>query len=325
MLTEDHLPPLRSDLPSAATVTNSIPAVATRIRSRFHLPEWALFLLFVGPNLLLFAIFTYWPLLYSFWLSTRRWDMISPVKKPVGLDNYDYLWHSETFRTVLWNTLVFTIGTVGGSMVLGLLVALLLHQKLRGRIVGRAIVFMPTLLSGAAIGIVWVYIFDPRYGLIRTVLNPLGIDSPNWLRDTTWALPALIIVYIWKNLGFAAIIYLAGLQGIPRDLIEAATLDGAGVWGRFKAVTLPMLSPITFFLVITSILNSFQAFDIISVMTQGGPVDATNTLVYYIYDEGFVAFNAGRASAAAVVLFVLMLAVTITQMRLQERNVHYGG
>lgn len=325
MLTEDHLPPLRSDLPSAATVTNSIPAVATRIRSRFHLPEWALFLLFVGPNLLLFAIFTYWPLLYSFWLSTRRWDMISPVKKPVGLDNYDYLWHSETFRTVLWNTLVFTIGTVGGSMVLGLLVALLLHQKLRGRIVGRAIVFMPTLLSGAAIGIVWVYIFDPRYGLIRTVLNPLGIDSPNWLRDTTWALPALIIVYIWKNLGFAAIIYLAGLQGIPRDLIEAATLDGAGVWGRFKAVTLPMLSPITFFLVITSILNSFQAFDIISVMTQGGPVDATNTLVYYIYDEGFVAFNAGRASASAVVLFVLMLAVTITQMRLQERNVHYGG
>ncbi len=325
MLTEDHLPPLRSDLPSASTVTNSIPAVATRIRSRFHLPEWALFLLFVGPNLLLFAIFTYWPLLYSFWLSTRRWDMISPVKKPVGLDNYDYLWHSETFRTVLWNTLVFTIGAVGGSMVLGLLVALLLHQKLRGRIVGRAIVFMPTLLSGAAIGIVWVYIFDPRYGLIRTVLNPLGIDSPNWLRDTTWALPALIIVYIWKNLGFAAIIYLAGLQGIPRDLIEAATLDGAGVWGRFKAVTLPMLSPITFFLVITSILNSFQAFDIISVMTQGGPVDATNTLVYYIYDEGFVAFNAGRASASAVVLFVLMLAVTITQMRLQERNVHYGG
>jgi multiple sugar transport system permease protein/sn-glycerol 3-phosphate transport system permease protein len=302
------------------TVADSIRAVKRKASS-----EWLLFLLFVGPNLILFGIFTYWPLIYSFYLSTVRWDMLAPRKRPVGLGNYEYLLHNETFHKVMWNSLFFTVGAVGGSMLLGLLAALLLNQKLRGRNTARAIVFMPTLLSGAAIGIVWVYIFDPRYGLMRTVLSLVGLGSPNWLRDTSWALPAIIIVYIWKNLGFAAIIYLAGLQGIPKDLYEAARVDGAGPFWRFRSVTMPMLSPITFFLVITSILNSFQAFDIIRVMTQGGPIDATNTLIYYVYDEGFVAFNAGRASAAAVVLFVIMLAITLVQLRYQERRVHYGG
>lgn len=287
--------------------------------------EWILFLLFVAPNLILFAIFTYWPLFYSFYLSTVRWDLISPRKKDVGLDNFRYLWENDGFHQVLKNTFWFTFGAVGGSMLLGLLAALLLNQKLRGRDAARAVVFMPTLLSGAAIGIVWVYIFDPRYGLMRSLLDLIGLNSPNWLRDTTWALPAIIIVYIWKNLGFAAVIYLAGLQAIPKDLYEAARVDGAGVFWRFWSVTLPMLSPISFFLVITSILNSFQAFDIIRVMTRGGPVDATNTLIYYIYDEGFVAFNVGRASAAAVVLFVIMLVITLFQLRFQERRVHYGG
>ena len=151
-----------------------LPTVADTIRAvkRKSSSEWLLFLLFVGPNLILFGIFTYWPLIYSFYLSTVRWDLISPRKKPVGLANYEYLWNSDTFRTVMWNSVVFTVGAVGGSMLLGLLSALLLNQKLRGRDTARAIVFMPTLLSGAAIGIVWVYIFDPRYGLMRTILSP---------------------------------------------------------------------------------------------------------------------------------------------------------
>jgi multiple sugar transport system permease protein/sn-glycerol 3-phosphate transport system permease protein len=137
-------------------------------------------------------------------------------------------------------------------------------------------------------------------------------------------MPAIIIVYIWKNVGFTTVIYLAGLQAIPRDLYEAARVDGAGPGWRFRSVTLPMLSPITFFLVVTSILNSFQAFDIINVMTRGGPVDATNNLIYYVYQQGFVAFNAGRAAAASIVLFVIMLIITLLQLRYSERRVHYG-
>jgi multiple sugar transport system permease protein/sn-glycerol 3-phosphate transport system permease protein len=137
-------------------------------------------------------------------------------------------------------------------------------------------------------------------------------------------MPAIIIVYVWKNLGFAAVIFLAGLQAIPRDLYDAAKIDGANMWWRFRSVTLPMLSPITFFLLVTSILNTFQAFDIIRVMTQGGPVDSTNTLIYYVYEQGFVALNAGRSAAASLVLFVLMMIITLVQLRFSERRVHYG-
>ncbi|MGH2531921.1 MAG: carbohydrate ABC transporter permease [Thermomicrobiales bacterium] len=310
-------------LPAAADAAHVQP-YATGQRKPWH-AEWLLFLLFIGPNLTLFSVFTYWPLIYSGYLSMVRWDMISPTKVWVGLDNYSYLLTDDTFMTVLKNTFVFTAGAVGGSLLIGLFAALLLNQPLRFRDGARAVVFAPTLLSGAAIAIVWVYIFDPRYGLMRQLLDPLSIPSPTWLRDPVWAMVAVIIVYIWKNLGFAAVIFLAGLQAIPKDLYEAAKVDGASVFNRFWNVTLPMLSPISFFLLVTSILNTFQAFDIIQVMTAGGPVDATNTLIYYTYEQGFVAFNAGRAAAASMILFVVMLAVTLIQLRYAERKVHYGG
>jgi ABC-type sugar transport system permease subunit len=286
--------------------------------------EWLLFLLFVGPNLLLFGIFSFWPMIQNAYLSTVRWDMISPVKIGVGLANYRYLYADSTFRTVLWNSLYFTVGAVGGSLVLGLAAALLLNQPLRGRDGARAVLFAPTLLSGAAIGIVWVYVFDPRFGLLERFLSFAGLSSPNWLTDPHWAMPAVIIVYVWKNVGFTTVIYLAGLQAIPKDLYEAARVDGAGALWRFRSVTLPMLSPISFFLIVTSLLNSFQAFDIIRVMTAGGPVDSTNTLIYYVYQEGFIAFNAGRAAAAALILFVIMFAITLIQLRYAEERVHYA-
>ena len=286
--------------------------------------EAILFLLLVGPNLLLFGLFTYWPMIYSGYLSLVRWDLVSPTKTWVGLDNYQYLATNSGFREIMMNTLVFTLGGVGGSLLLGLGIALLLNQPLRGRDGARAVVFAPTLLSGAAISIVWVYMFDPRFGLIAKMLSTFDIRSPVWLNDPNWAMPAVIIVYIWKNLGFAAVIYLAGLQGIPKDLYEAAKVDGAGVFERFRSVTVPMLSPINFFLVVTSILNTFQAFDIISVMTEGGPVNSTSTLIYYVYREGFVNFNVGRASAASLVLFMIMLVITLAQLRYSERRVHYA-
>ncbi len=310
-------------LEKAKSADQAIPVEQAR-RKRPPFSEWLLFLLFIAPNFILFGVFTYWPMIQTAYLSGVRWDMISPTKRWVGADNYRYLWNDDTFRQVLVNSFWFALGAVGGSLVLGLAIAMLLNQKLRFRDFARASVFMPTLLSGAAIGIVWVYIFDPRYGILAGFLKVFGITSPTWLGDPDWALPAVIIVYIWKNVGLAAVIFLAGLQGISRDLYEAATVDGAGRLSRFRNVTLPMLSPIMFFVVVTSILNSFQAFDIINVMTRGGPVDATNILIYYIYEQGFVAFNAGRAGAASMVLFVVMLAITLIQLRVSERKVHYG-
>lgn len=299
-------------------------ASAVRRRSATERREWLLFALLVGPNILLFGIFTYWPLIYNGYLSFVRWDMLAPVKIWVGLGNYRYLFTSADFGRIMWNTLVFTVASVTIACVLGLMIALLLNQPLRGRNGVRGVVFSPVMLSGAAIGIVWIYIFDDRYGLIQTLIHPLGLQSPRWLLDTFWAMPAVIIVNAWKTLGYAVVIYLAGLQAIPRELYEAALVDGAGAWARFRHVTIPGLSPVIFFLLITTVLTGFQSFDIIKVMTDGGPVNATTTLVYYLYQEGFVAFNAGRAGVASVLLFLIMLAFTVVQMRTSERSVHYS-
>ena len=282
------------------------------------------FLLFVGPNLFFFAVFSFWPIIYSVWLELPPLGPDRSGQEFVGLDNYRYLLHDDVFHAVIRNTFVYTVGAVGGTMILGLLVALLLNQPLRFRDGARAVIFAPSLLSGAAISVVWIYMFDPRFGIIARLLALVHIASPSWLSDPAWAMPAMLIVSIWKDLGFATVIFLAGLQAIPRDLYEAAKVDGAGALWRFRSVTLPMLSPIVFFLGVTSILNTFQSFDIIQVMTKGGPVDATNTLIYYVYQQGFVAFNAGRSSAASLVLFVLMLGITLMQVRYGERRVHYG-
>jgi len=286
--------------------------------------ERLLFALLVGPNLFLFGVFTYWPLLFNSYLSFVRWDMLSPVKLWVGLDNYKNLLTSSDFGGILLNTFTFTAGSVALICGVGLMIAMLLNQPLRGRDIARGVIFSPVMLSGAAIGIVWIYIFDPRYGLLDIPIRAMGLRSPNWLLDTAWAMSAVIIVQVWKNVGYAVVIYLAGLQSIPRELYEAALVDGAGAWQRFRNITLPGLSPIVFFLVLTTILASFQSFDIIKVMTEGGPVDATTTLIYYLYQEGFVAFNAGRAGVASVVLFVTMLLFTIVQMQTSERSVNYS-
>jgi sn-glycerol 3-phosphate transport system permease protein len=308
-------------LPAATSAIQT----ATQARARrWPVKEWLLFIAFVGPNLFFFGVFSFWPMIDSAYLSTRRWDMIAPVKKDVGLDNYRYLLHDTVFHKVVTNTIYFTVAAVGGTLVLGLFLAMLLNQPLRGRDGARAVIFAPSLLSGAAISIVWIYMFDPRFGLIGHFLSDVHVNSPSWLGDPHWAMPAVIIVYIWKNLGFTAVLYLAGLQTIPKDLYEAAKVDGAGPVWRFVSVTLPMLSPITFFLGVTTILDTVQSFDIIQVMTKGGPVNSTNTLIYYVYQQGFVAFNAGRAAAASLVLFAAMLIVTLLQLRFAERRVHYA-
>jgi ABC-type sugar transport system permease subunit len=299
-----------------------------RKRNRFAGKEWLLFLLFITPNFFFLIMFTYWPLWRAFQLSMEQTPLLAfrGDNRFVGIDNYVDLFQNREFRLVLRNTGVFIGGCVIFTLLFGLLSALLLNQKLKGRNGVRALVFAPNLISGAAIGVVWAYIFDPRYGLLAQVLGWVNIDSPRWLERPGWALAAVMIVYIWKNLGFAAVIFLAGLQGIPQDLYDAAKIDGANAWWRFKSVTFPMLSPISFFLMITSILATFQAFDIIQTMTEGGPAYGSTTLVYYVYDRSFgTGQNYGRAAAAAIILFVVMLTVTAIQMRLSERKVHYDG
>jgi ABC-type sugar transport system permease subunit len=305
-------------------VSRAVEVPRARRVSRTWLREWGLFLALVAPNVLLLAAFTYWPLLYNGYLSLTEWDMISPEKTFVGLENYRELAGTPRFWRIFFNTFYFVIGSVGITMAVALGAAILLNQRLRGRGVARAVVFTPTVLTGSAIAIVWIYMFDPNYGLFRVFLNGVGLSSPKWLTDLFWAMPALLIVYVWKNFGYAVVVYLAGLQGIQRELYEAAIVDGASPWYRFRHVTWPGLGPITFFLLVTSILNSFQAFDIVAVMSKGGPVDATNTLIYHLYEEGFVAFHAGRAAAIGVVLFAMMLVVTVVQLRGVERKVHYA-
>ena len=307
----------------APALSPSVTSGQSRVRREWR--EWLLFVLFVAPNLLLFGVFNFRPLVYNAYLSLTDWNMISPFADYVGLANYREVFGSAEFYHVLRNTFVLTVGSVAGTLVLGLAMALLLNQRLRFRDASRSILFSPYVLSGAAIAVVWAYIFDPSYGLFRSLLAPLGIPSPNWLRDPSWAMPAIVIVYVWKYLGFSMVVFLAGLQSIPRELYEAAAIDGANVLRRFRHVTIPGLAPITFFLLVTSILLNFsQTFDIIHTMTRGGPVDATTTLIYYLYEQGFVAFNAGRAGVAAVVLFVILLVVTILQVRFVERRVDYS-
>jgi ABC-type sugar transport system permease subunit len=286
--------------------------------------EQTLFLLFILPNLALFSVFTYWPLIFNVYLSLTSWNFLTPTKDFIGLDNYRFLFNSSEFWGVMRATAIYTVGAVGGAVTLGLSAALLLNQKLRFRTPVRAMIFAPTLLSGVAISIVWFYIFDPRVGLLREMLGWVGLASPPWLRDPEWAMVSVIIVYVWKNLGFAAVIYLAGLQGIPKDLYEAAKVDGANAWQRFRAVTWPQLSSIHFFVMVTSILGTLQSFDIIRTLTEGGPVNATTNLIYYTYEQSFINNNAGRGAASAMVLFIVMLVVTIVQYRISERRTHYA-
>jgi ABC-type sugar transport system permease subunit len=295
-------------------------APAARHKRRIDL---LLFILMLAPNVLFLGVFVYWPLLFQAYLSLTAWDLLSPEKLFVGLDNYSFLLTDPAFHKVLRNTAVFVASGLLGTLVIGLLLALLLDLKLRGRQVVRSLVFAPTIVSGAAVGLVWVYIFDPRFGLVRLLLGLVGLPAPNWLLDSAWAMPAIVIVYIWKNVGYSTVVYLAGLQGIPRDLHEAASIDGATPWQRFWRITLPLLSPISFFILVTSILTLFQSFDIIFVMTRGGPVDATNVLIYELYEQGFIAFNAGIAAAIGMMLFAIMLIVTIAQFVYAERRVHY--
>ncbi len=283
----------------------------------------AAFVLFVAPNFLALALFSYWPLVRNVYLSFTYWDMIAPSPVWIGASNWIDVFTSKPFWRISGNTLTFTVVSVGVTMALALAAALLLNQKLLGRDLVRAVLFAPAILPGSAVALVWTFLLAPNYGFVSQLAAPLGLPSIRWLTDPAWAMPAVLLVVIWRRVGYDAVIFIAGLQGISKELYEAARVDGANAWQRFRHVTLPGLAPVSFFLLVTAILASFQSFDVIRVMTSGGPVIATTTLIYQVYQEAFVAFNAGRAAVYATILFLLMLSLTAIQVRLVERRVTY--
>jgi sn-glycerol 3-phosphate transport system permease protein len=289
----------------------------TRSRNYF------LFVLFAGPNIALILAFIYYPLLANMYFSTLDWRLGAQTASFVGLENYGEFFTSRDGLEVWRVTIIFTVATVVGSMVLGLLMALVLNRKLPGRTAARTALFSPYVLSGVGVGLVWTFIFDPRIGILSHFIAMFGGTSPEWFLDKNLALVMVIAVYIWKNLGYCAVIYLAGLQSVPQDLLEAAAIDGAGPVRRFFNVTLPLLSPTVFFLSIAMVLSSMQAFDILRIMTPTG--NGTNTIVFEIYLQSFGTYQrAGYAAAISVVLFVTLFLITAIQMRYVERRVHYA-
>lgn len=291
--------------------------------SRRKRQDFFVFLALALPNLLLIAVFTYVPLFNNLYYSTLNWTLGSASATVVGLENYVTFFASADAARVLGTTAVFTAATVGGSMALGLLVALALNSKVRGTTFARSAVFAPYVLSGVGVGLVWLFIFDPGYGVLAWILRGLGQQSPQWINDPDLSLVMVIIVYVWKNLGYCAVVFLAGLQSLPQDVMEAASLDGASSFRRFVSMSLPLLSPTTFFLLITTMLSSLQAFDLIRIMTPLG--SGTSTLIYEAYLQAFGAYNrAGYSAAISVVLFVILLVITVLQLRFVERKVHYS-
>lgn len=279
-------------------------------------------LLFLLPSLLGLIVFTLVPLMASLGLTLFDWDLLTPPKF-VGLGNFQALLRDETFRDALLHTLTFIAGYIPLVLAAGLSVALLLDRRLRGIGLFRVLFFIPVVSAWVAVALMWSWLLNPQFGLINYFLRPVGIHGPAWLFDPNWAMPAIIISSVWKDTGFVAVMYLAGLQGIPEQYYEAASIDGASRWQSFRAITLPLLSPTTFFALIISLINSFQVFDQVWIMTNGGPAGATTVIVEQVVRNAFTYSKMGYASAISWVLFVIVFAVTVFQTRVQKRWVTY--
>ncbi|MDR6224604.1 carbohydrate ABC transporter permease [Desmospora profundinema] len=279
--------------------------------------------LFLAPSILLFVIFLFYPLVKSLYLSFFLTDPQGNIARFVGIENYVKLFASSGFLNSIGVTGLFTLYTVPTSIILALIMAVLTHQKIKGIRLFQFTFSLPLAISVGTASVIWMLLFHPSSGMFNYFLNLIGVGPIFWLSDPNWALFSISLMTVWMNIGFLYIVLLSGLQGIPDHLYESAKLDGAGVWNQFRHVTVPMLSPTIFFAVIVSIIGAFQAFGQIHIMTQGGPVDRTNVMVYDLYREAFIHFQFGTGSARALVLFVIILLLTLVQFKLAEKKVHY--
>jgi multiple sugar transport system permease protein len=279
------------------------------------------FYLFIGLWLIGFILFTGGPLLASLYFSFTNWTGLTTVEW-VGLQNFVDLSQDKLFWTATQNTFFYSFGAVTLGTIGALVVALLLNQHLPGTTMLRVIYYMPSIASGVAVSILWLWLFNPQVGLVNYLLSLVGIKGPLWLASPQWALPALVIKSLWA-IGANMIILLAGLQAIPTSLYEAAKIDGAKQWDEFWTVTLPMLSPVLFYVIVITTIASFQILTDVLVMTQGGPGTATFVYVYYIYQAAFQYLKMGYASALAWILFAIILALTLLQLWGSRKWVYY--
>lgn len=279
---------------------------------------------FILPNLIGYTIFIFLPVCFSLILSVMEWDGSRNPMVFVGIENFKRLLGDSTFRISFVNTIKYAVFTVPITVVASLLLAVLLNKKIKGIAVFRTSFFFPYIASLVAVGAVWNMLFQPEYGPINNLLRAIGIaNPPRWVVSTKWAMMAVIIVSIWKFMGYYMIVYLAALQGISPALYEAASIDGANGWRKLRYITIPLLTPTTFFVMMMLTIQCFKVFDLIYVMTGGGPGRSTNVLVNFIYNSAFVKFEFGYASAAAIILFAIVLVVTLIQFRGEKKFVKY--
>lgn len=277
--------------------------------------------LFLLPNLIGFLVFALIPIVAALTLTFTSWDLVT-APKFVGLDNYGQMLHDQLFWQTASNSLYYTVGAVPIAVFIAFWLALLLNRKMRGVVFFRTVFFLPYVTLTVAIAIVWQWLYNPDIGLINYILGLFGIDGPQWLQSTTWAMPAVIVMSDWQGIGYPILIFLAGLQGIPEEYYEAAKIDGASGFQQLRYITVPLLSPATFFILTTSFISAMQAFDQFYVMTQGGPAYATTPLVMYIYQSGFQFFKMGYACTLAAVLFLAIFFITIVQWRMAKSWVY---
>ncbi len=280
--------------------------------------------LYLMPTLIGLVVFSAGAIIISFAMSFTEWQIIRPPEW-VGLQNYIDIFESEFFLKIFWNTLYFVLLNLPLSIILPLLIAIALNQKLWGMKFFRTIYFLPVISSMVAVALVWSWLYRPEYGLLNYILNKLfGITGPRWLENQSWAMPAIVLMSAWKNIGYNMVIFLAGLQNIPQALYEVSDIEGAKPWQKFFRITVPLLSPTIFFVTIITLISSFQVFEQTYILTKGGPANSTLTLSYYIFQNAFMYFRMGSAAALSYVLFAIIFIITMIQFKLQKKWVHYN-
>jgi multiple sugar transport system permease protein len=284
-----------------------------------HFTGWA----FVTPGVAIILLFGAAPIIWSAVMSFQKSNLLTPSTPFVGLKNYRQLVHDPIVGQAIGHTLIYTALFVPGTMIVGLFLAVAMNRQIRFISLYRTAAYATMAISTISEAIVFIWLFDPSYGVVNYFLSLIGLPAQPWLNSPSQALFVIVIMTIWGWTGFAVVIYLAALQGVPQTLTEAAAIDGAGPWRTFRRVTLPLLSPASLFLAVWLTINALQLFDEVYLSTSGGPLNATTVLVYYLYEQAFVNFNFGYASAIAYVLFLIILVVTAIQFRVGRRFTHY--